>query len=202
VGGENVSKSGHLLTATALAYAVYERSASPTLAVATLMGSSFPDIGEIVQFRGRWRASLIPHRTLTHWIPLYVAIVFALPILTPNLPWWLANLIKGICFGSLLHIALDMFSPAGIPLLHPFGTRRSLGLRRDTGKPCLYRTGTAEELPVIATAVVGIVVFLAPHPAPFSLQTFETQSLGVLVSFVKWFGITAINLARHMGASL
>ena len=62
-----MSKGGHLLTAAALAYAVYERSASPTLAVGTLLGSSFPDVGELVQFRGRWRSSLIPHRTLTHW---------------------------------------------------------------------------------------------------------------------------------------
>jgi hypothetical protein len=58
VGDENVSKSGHLLTAAALAYAVYERSASPTLALGTLLGSSFPDIGEVVQFRGKWRTSL------------------------------------------------------------------------------------------------------------------------------------------------
>jgi inner membrane protein len=195
-----MSKSGHLLTAAALAYAVYERSASPTLAVATLMGSSFPDIGELVQFRGRWRTSLIPHRTLTHWIPLYVLIIYALPIVAPGLPWWAANCIKGICFGSLLHIALDMFSPAGIPLVNPFGARRSLGLRRDAGKPCLYRTGTAEELPVIALAVVGIVAFLVPHPAPFSLQTFVAQSLGVLVSFAKWLGITAFDFARSIGS--
>jgi inner membrane protein len=193
-----MSKSGHLLTAAALAYAVYERSASPTLAFGTLLGSSFPDVGEFVQFRGRWRTSLIPHRTLTHWIPLYVLIIFALPIVAPGTPWWLGNLIKGVCFGSILYIALDMFSPAGIPLLHPFGARRSFGLRRDSGKRCLYRTGTGEELPVIAAAIIGIVAIVAPYPPPFSFRTFETQGLEVIRSLVKALGSAAISFARHL----
>jgi inner membrane protein len=193
-----MSKTGHLITAAALAYAVYERSASPTLTLGTLLGSSFPDIGEIVQFRGRWRTSLIPHRTLTHWIPLYVVIIAALPLVASELPWWAVNLIKGICFGSILHVVLDMYSPAGIPLLHPFGARRSFGLRRSGGKSCLYRTGTGEELPVIATAVLGIVAFIAPYPPPFSFRTFEAQSLEVIGSLVKALGGAAISVARHL----
>jgi inner membrane protein len=196
-----MSKSGHLLTAAALAYAVYERSASPTLAFGTLLGSSFPDVGEFVQFRGKWRSSLIPHRTLTHWIPLYVIVIVAIHYAAQSLPWWAANLISGVCFGSILHIALDLFSPCGIPLLHPFGARRSLGLKRGGGgKPCLYRTGTAEELPVIAAAVLGIVVFIAPYPPPFSFHAFEAQSLDVIGSFARAVGGAVISVARHMGA--
>jgi inner membrane protein len=198
VDDENMSKGGHLLTAAALAYAVYERSASPTLAFGTLLGSSFPDVGEFVQFRGKWRTSLIPHRTLTHWIPLYVLVAVAIHSAPQTLPWWVENLVSGVCFGSILHVLLDMFSPAGIPLLHPFGTRRSFGLRRSGGKACLYRTGTGEEFPVIATAVLGIVAFLAPYPPPFSFRTFEAQSLEVMGSLVKALGGAAISVARHL----
>ena len=182
-----MSKGGHLLTACALSYAIYERSASPTLALGTLLGSSFPDIGEIVQFFGRWRASLIPHRTLTHWIPLYVILIIALPTIAPGMPWWALNLARGVCCGSLLHIVLDAFSPVGIPLFNPFGTRVSVGPSRSGGKPCLYRTGTAEELPVIMLSVIAIVGLLAPHPAPFSLHTFIAQSFDVLMAIIRSF---------------
>ena len=181
-----MSKHGHLITAAALAYVVYERSASPVLAIGTLLGSSFPDIGELARFYGRWRASLIPHRTLTHWIPLYVVILAALPSVAPHMPWWIASIIKGVCFGSLLHIALDFFSPAGVPILNPFGTRKSAGFHHSESRhPYLYRTGTVEEAPIIAITVVGLVALLAPHPAPYSLGMFISQSINVLISFIK-----------------
>lgn len=171
-----MSKTGHLITATALAYAVYERSASPTLALSVMLGASFPDVGEFVQFRGEWRSSLIPHRTLTHWIPLYVAVLLWMHS-APLGPWWLQNLISGICLGSILHVALDMFSPAGIPLWNPFGHRVSLGFHRHSGKPCLYKTGSVLEIPVIAVTVFAFVCLLTPSPPPFSFQNLIEQSI-------------------------
>lgn len=196
-----MSKSGHFLTAAALAYALYERSASPTLALGTLLGSSFPDVGELVRFRGRWRSSLIPHRTLTHWIPLYVGIFFMLQLVAPGLPRQIADVVCGVCAASILHIALDMFSPAGIPVLNPFGARVSVGLHRNAGKPCLYRTGTLEELPIVVITVVGLAFLAAPYPAPFSLWKFEAQSLDQLGSFTKELGSAIFTFARRIGES-
>jgi inner membrane protein len=194
-----LSKSGHFLTAAALAYALYERSASPTLALGTLLGSSFPDVGELVRFRGRWRSSLIPHRTLTHWMPLYILIIFALPNVLPGLPRQIVNFVSGICTASLLHIALDMLSPAGVPVLNPFGARVSLGLRRHAGKPCLYRTGTLEELPIVVATVVALVFLVAPCPAPFSLWRFEGQSIALLGSDARALGSVIFHVARRIG---
>lgn len=169
------------------------------LAFGTLLGSSFPDVGELVRFRGRWRSSLIPHRTLTHWLPLYVGILFVLPLVVPGLPPPIADVVRGICAASILHVVLDMFSPAGIPVLNPFGARVSVGLRRHSGKPCLYRTGTLEELPIVVITVVGMVFLAAPYPAPFSLWKFEAQSLHLLGSFARELGSVIFTVARRIG---
>jgi inner membrane protein len=194
-----LSKSGHFLTAAALAYALYERSASPPIALGTLLGSSFPDVGELVRFRGRRRSSLIPHRTLTHWIPLYIVVIVAMPLVLPGLPRQIVDFVSGMCMASILHIALDMLSPAGIPILNPFGARVSLGLRRHAGKPCLYRTGTLEELPIVTATVLAIVFLAAPYPAPFSLWRFEAQSLNLLGSYARAMGTGIFHVARRLG---
>lgn len=143
-----MSKTGHIVTGIAVAAVAYHLAPkSPAIAAAALAGSLFPDVAEgVIGFWGESRLSLIPHRTLTHWLYLYVAMLFfahrlgALP----------QALLIGLCAGSLLHIGLDAFSPMGIPLGNPFGERTSL-----VGGST-YRTGTLSEVPIILA-----VLFLA-----------------------------------------
>jgi membrane-bound metal-dependent hydrolase YbcI (DUF457 family) len=172
-----MSKGGHLITAAVIAYAMYERTASPVLAVATVAASSFPDVIEIVNFTGGRRLSLIPHRTITHWFPLYIAIWIATLALTSRIPLWGVNMIHGICLASTLHIFMDLFSPCGVPILTPFGRRVSFGLNLRYERPCLYRTGSLDQLPIIGATIVLTLCFLVPHPAPLSLSMFAHHVL-------------------------
>jgi len=144
---------------------------SPVLAVGVLLGSSFPDITEIVSFFGRRRLSLIPHRTITHWAPFYLIAWFAVNAFASKIPWWSLDLVHGICMASVLHILLDLFSPTGVPIVSPFGGRVSFGFNRGDKHPCLYRTGSTEEIPIIAATVLCILMFLVPRYAPISFGT-------------------------------
>jgi membrane-bound metal-dependent hydrolase YbcI (DUF457 family) len=149
-----VSKTGHLACGAAVAYTIYHVTKDPVLALAILPGSLFPDFGEgVIGYAGEERLSLIPHRTLTHSIWIY-----ALAILAAH--FWLtgltAALVTGVSAGAILHLALDVFSPMGIPLLSPFGARTSIGpFANNEGKRFGYRTGSVAELPFIALTLGG-----------------------------------------------
>ena len=65
----------------------------------------------------------------------------------------------GLAIGALLHLALDVLSPCGVPLGNPFGPRTSIGFRRPGNTPCLYKTGTISELPIIGVLIAAAVAF-------------------------------------------
>lgn len=82
-----------------------------------LAGARSPDHleGELLGMR------LIAHRTVTHWLPVWLALA--------GLSLWLAvrfslpgYLIFGYALGGLLHVLGDLLTPMGVPLLSP--TRR------------------------------------------------------------------------------
>lgn len=81
------------------------------------LGSLAPDRLEIARWdkNGR-RHSLIEHRTITHWIPLWVIAFFV--------SYFFINHLLGVIFyaysiGGLMHLAMDIPNPMGVPLLTP-----------------------------------------------------------------------------------
>lgn len=86
----------------------------------SLMGASAPDWMEISQARrvdGRWvRTSVIPHRTITHWVPPWVLVLM--------LAWFddaaLAPFVVGFAASGLAHLLGDLPNPSGIRVLNPW----------------------------------------------------------------------------------
>lgn len=143
-------------------------AAPDTLLPATMAGAAFaagaalggraPDRLEVPWVdRFDQRRSLIPHRTLTHWPPLWlVALAGAYWVVTASIGWptLLGWLLLGYVGSGLLHLAIDAGSGSGIPLFTPFGRRYSYHL---------YRTGSIRELGLLsvllgAFALIGGVI--------------------------------------------
>lgn len=142
-----MSRKGHVITGAAMAAAglvMMDGFTAALFAAGCLAGATAPDWMEVTWFRGG-RQSLIPHRTLTHW-PWPWALVLLLATLL-QLEHTVAWLLIGFAGGGLLHLAVDICTPAGIPLGHPAGKRLSLNI---------YRTGGPGEI------VVALAAWLLP----------------------------------------
>lgn len=94
-------------------------SANPVfLGIAAFFGSTAPDWLEVPQgWDGRKRLSLIPHRTWTHWWPLWLAATL----------WSLGvgsqaahPLLLAFCLGAWWHLAMDAPNPMGLPVWSPY----------------------------------------------------------------------------------
>ncbi|OCX68474.1 hypothetical protein A6M27_17080 [Acidithiobacillus thiooxidans] len=119
-----MTKTGHQLTGLGAALAavgliggLYPGQNLIMIALLAFFGSSAPDWLEIPQgWQGRKRLSVIPHRTWTHWWPVWLgSTLFGLGILTatPH-PFVLA-----FTLGAWLHLLMDIPNPMGLPLWHP-----------------------------------------------------------------------------------
>lgn len=60
--------------------------------------------------------SVIPHRTLTHWLSFWMLALVAL-ITQPMSPG--VFLFQGFSLGCVLHILLDAMTPMGVPVFWP-----------------------------------------------------------------------------------
>ncbi len=105
-------------------------------------------------FAGR-RKSLIAHRTITHWWPLWAAFgVWALYALLGQRGWatpiWAA---LGVSCGGLTHILCDWPNPMGVPGRTPW-RRHSLRL---------WRSGEHEVRIVLTSAVLAVIPWVALH---------------------------------------
>jgi membrane-bound metal-dependent hydrolase YbcI (DUF457 family) len=161
-----VSKPGHLTSALALGATLVALKPTPATAITALVivfAANLPDQLEFVSGFGPdgTRYSLIPHRTLTHWPAIWLALLVAAVCDTQ----WvvlhalgyavsLGAVVAGLALGALLHCFLDVFSPMGIPLVLPFGKRFSVRRQRVNA----YRTGDAMESLVVAS-LVGVALF-------------------------------------------
>ncbi len=143
-----------------LTFAPYISHEQPVsiLAIGIILGARFPDRLEI-PFINRFsntRESLIPHRTLTHspWVWVLASTLgFFLYSSANSLGWLVGSLFfLGVCTASWLHIGFDLMTPAGIPLLNPFGERFSLNL---------YKSGSLKESLVIGAFLLICLFF--PH---------------------------------------
>ena len=127
---------GHMATSGALGVSLAtpmiesgEWLRAGVVVAAALAGARAPDALEMYRWRGGKRYSLIPHRTLTHWPPVWIiAIGATYPLTPPAYHLALTTLLLSVA----LHLLFDALTPSGIPLLWPFGRRTSMRL---------YRTG-------------------------------------------------------------
>ena len=114
-------KGGH--TFVGIGVAGFLSAFEPTLmgkalvAVGAMAGTSAPDwleISHAVKVRGKWvRKSVIPHRTITHWVPPWIALAVWAYVSDINLLW-------GFAVAALMHLATDIPNPSGIPVISPF----------------------------------------------------------------------------------
>jgi len=122
------------------------------VALGMLLGARGPDHLEIPRFnkRTQTRRSVIPHRTLTHWPPFWVAMTaicwLTLGASDDFLFYEITSVGLGFCAAGWLHLVMDIMTPSGIPLITPFGTRTSLNL---------YKTAQTGEWLCILLFVAG-----------------------------------------------
>lgn len=114
-----MNKLTHQLTGVALGGVLFAASVPVEVCCGVVLGSSAPDWLEISKWVNGVRYSVIPHRTLTHWLTFWWLCLVALMV-TPTSP--VVYVLQGFCLGAILHIALDSVTPMGVPL---FGLRRT-----------------------------------------------------------------------------
>ncbi|MBN6740612.1 metal-dependent hydrolase [Acidithiobacillus sp. MC6.1] len=171
-----MGKTGHQLTGLAAglltAAACWHLWGSAALvAIPTgIIGGTAPDWLEVAhaeysQARQQWvRVSVIPHRTVTHWWPLWVlALAAATTLSFPTTTTYhlfslrldpdqfLMPTCMGFVAGGLMHLLMDLPNPTGIPIVTPFSrSRKSLHL---------WRSGNHWE-PVAGLAMAGLAGFV------------------------------------------
>lgn len=139
-----MSKPGHILAALAvasLALAAHPTANAVPVVAGIAAGGTLPDVAEFVWWTNGLRRSLIPHRTFTHWPPLWLAIAITGTLLRNAV----AHCVAGLAVGALLHLTLDAYSPSGIPLVHP---NRRVRLRP------LYSTSAESENPFLVGSIL------------------------------------------------
>lgn len=104
---------------------------APIMALFAFSGSSAPDWLEIPSPKKGWfgqlkrdshgnmiRTSVIPHRTITHYLPAWVFLLYyAFSNLSAGMAWELAF---AFAVGGLTHVLVDMPNPMGVPIFSPF----------------------------------------------------------------------------------
>lgn len=119
-------------------------------------GAWAPDWLEITFFCRRYRLSLIPHRTLTHtvaiWLIILAFVYWQVHEAASAWHYLLCWIAMGFASAGVLHVLIDMLSPVGVPLLKPFGSRYSLRV---------YRTGELSEWKVIVGVMLLGIGYLA-----------------------------------------
>lgn len=100
------------------------------ISIGTILGGTAPDWMEIRKANG---GTVIKHRTITHWLPIWLGIFllfFGLITKSPilydiykfNVNSHVLAFFFGFGIGGLLHLLVDIPNPMGIPILTP--TRR------------------------------------------------------------------------------
>ncbi len=144
-----MTKAGHHLTGFITAGLLYAAMPSiPVFAMAAcVIGATAPDWLEIPCHINGKRYSLIPHRTITHWVVLWVALLVYGATRSNEL---LGAIVLGFSAGGLTHLAFDIPNPTGVPVLNPV-KNTSLNL---------WRSGNVEWLLVPGYASVVLLLFI------------------------------------------
>lgn len=94
--------------------------------VLAMASAALPDDMEIKWWRRGERHSVIPHRTLTHWLaPWLVMLVWIAQETQSNGVSIAFAALFGLVSGAIGHILMDWLTPMGVPVLSPF-RRQSL----------------------------------------------------------------------------
>lgn len=113
--------------------AVFVASGQPVLGVLAALfavpGGTAPDWLECSWWAFGNRSSLIPHRTVTHWVAMWVGVLAyaMLKLCQHENGFWLLvwPVVAGFSIGALSHCLCDAMTSMGVPVLNPF-TRKSL----------------------------------------------------------------------------
>lgn len=160
-----MSPTGHKFTAAALGIALAaplyfnEQLMEAALALAGAMfGARVPDWSECAKWIDGKRYSLIPHRGPTHWPGTWLAgLVLSLtflqsPYKEPAVAFFAA---------ALLHLVMDIMTPTGIPILHPFARKKAIRVYKSGS--LLPETG----LTVLCWLLAFAVVVFSSSGAPY-----------------------------------
>lgn len=152
---------GHRLTgisagffAAALVHTLgFNYTSEAIAAFAAAASTTLPDWLEIpIYKKGVRSGTLIPHRTITHWPPLWLGLMyFAFNYLEP----FYAVMVMGIGVGALVHIVADAPNPMGVPWLWP-NTRVSIF-------GGLWRSGEFEKTMTCVFTIAGVAIWLHSH---------------------------------------
>lgn len=83
-----------------------------------VIGGSAPDWLEVYWWHNGIRRSLIKHRTITHWLPLWVIFTIYCWMNIKQHELCIAGF--GFGMGGLMHLAMDIPNPMGVPIIHPW----------------------------------------------------------------------------------
>lgn len=156
-----MTKDGHRLTGVLAGLTVILTGSPIAFGIALFMGVTAPDTLE-VSYRNKAAyngySRILPHRTITHWAPLWLLFMVALWWFTPfegyRLSEGVTTILYSVCYGyivgALLHIFCDAGTPMGVPIWQPFGKRYSFGL---------YKTGGAEWRMITIVALLCLAWF-------------------------------------------
>jgi len=152
-GHHAVGIGAALMSYAALIGRGYEEPMALIAAWAVLPGATAPDWLEISRGGGKKRRTLITHRTLTHWLPLWIGVflwTYHQIGISAHYGWFIA---WGFSVGALVHLLVDVPNPLGIPIMTPWH-RVSLGW---------WRSGEMEALIITVFAIGGILSVLSAH---------------------------------------
>lgn len=125
--------------------------------VACVAGATAPDWLELARHDSDGqRYSLIPHRTITHWLVLWIVLGICCFIFRHEL---FGAIGFGFAMGGLTHLAFDIPNPSGIPVLNPL-------------KNTSLKFWSSGELEWIVVPGYGVVVFLI-----YALKSWLIKSL-------------------------
>lgn len=113
------------------------------------VSTTVPDWAEIPFYRdGKRSGSLIAHRTLTHWPPLWLGML----AMGYHEGGFIGAMLIGISTGAMTHILGDAPNPMGIPWLLP-------NKRMRIGKKGWWRSGDHEPFMALTFATIGFAIW-------------------------------------------
>lgn len=130
------------------------------VALGIWLGCTAPDWLEIAWYdrqRNR-RMSIIEHRTITHWPPIWIALLAYSWLEAQDNHWFMV--LAGFSLGGLIHLLVDWPNPTGIPVLTP--------RRRSRVSLNLWRSGENE----IAIVLVFLLAVLGLYSYNFDVNFF------------------------------
>jgi membrane-bound metal-dependent hydrolase YbcI (DUF457 family) len=117
----------HRLAGVGLGFAVIATMGDYITAAGVVIGSTAPDFLEIPRWNNGARSSVLNHRTITHWFPLWFLLIgyaWLHRFGSNEFDYFLWTFFFGYGLGGLLHILMDMATPMGVPIVLPFAKNR------------------------------------------------------------------------------